>query len=110
MADAPDDDDSDAEEPGMVLRPRVVAAARELDRVLRLGAASLPRDSGGILLGLLDELRILRQESSTLRQSMVEILEQQRDRTEVSTLPIPFRIAWLTIRSALLKLRKNWSL
>ena len=38
----------------------VKAAAQELDRVLRLASAGMPRDTGGLLLGILEETRALR--------------------------------------------------
>jgi hypothetical protein len=49
------DDDGDA----------IEAAAQELDRVLRLASAGLPKDTDGLLLGLLEETRALRSEVSS---------------------------------------------
>jgi hypothetical protein len=59
----------------------VTAAAQELDRVLRLASASIPRDTGGLLLGILEE-------TQALREDLVDGLAAQTEGQRVRHCPV----------------------
>lgn len=50
-------------------------AAKEIDRILRLAAATLPRDTESYLLGLLEETRSHRHESMELAQAQHKTIQ-----------------------------------
>lgn len=49
----------------------IIKAAKEIERILRLATANLPRDTEGFLLGILEETR-------ALRNDLVEVMRDQK--------------------------------